>query len=163
MPASASEGSGLPKDSASEERGQHAHGSGPLSIHTHDSESDGLNLEEKRGLPSEQDDLDHQSVDPQNAAELGRSRTQSRASSTRSRPLLIVPRAERRGILSQLTLVPEVVNPYDYKRSTKWGITASIAIATAAAPLGSSIFYRLYHPIQLDLALQKETNFDQLL
>ncbi|KGQ11923.1 Quinidine resistance protein 3 [Beauveria bassiana D1-5] len=80
-------------------------------------------------------------VDPQNTAELGMSRSQSRASSTRTRPAVVVPRGQRRGLLSRFTIVPEVVNPYDYKRVTKWGITATIAVATAAAPLGSSIFY----------------------
>ncbi|KAL6880822.1 major facilitator superfamily domain-containing protein [Trichoderma novae-zelandiae] len=71
--------------------------------------------------------------------EAGRSR--SRASSTRSRALTVVPRSQRRGVLARLTVVPEVERPYDYKKSTKWGITLTIALATAAAPLGSSIFY----------------------
>lgn len=75
-------------------------------------------------------------------AEAGRSR--SRASTTRSRTLTIVPRAQRRGVLARLTLVPEVERPYEYKNSTKWGITLTIALATAAAPLGSSIFYRMH-------------------
>lgn len=43
--------------------------------------------------------------------------------------------------MSRFTIVPEVSRPYDYKNSTKWGITVTIAMATAAAPLGSSIFY----------------------
>lgn len=70
-------------------------------------------------------------------------RTRSRASSTRSRPLTIVPRAKRRGLFGRFTLVPEVERPYDYKNSTKWTITAAISLATAAAPMGSSIFYRM--------------------
>ncbi|KAF4511927.1 hypothetical protein G6O67_001124 [Ophiocordyceps sinensis] len=65
----------------------------------------------------------------------------SRASSARSRPLIIVPRARRRGLFGRYAMVPEVERPYDYKKSTKWGITATIAFATMAAPLGSSIFY----------------------
>lgn len=67
---------------------------------------------------------------------------QSRASSAHSRPLSIVPRSKRRGFLGSLTIVPEVENPYDYKKSTKWGLTFIVALATAAAPLGSTIFYR---------------------
>jgi hypothetical protein len=74
------------------------------------------------------------------AQDAGRSR--SRASTTRSRTVNIVPRSERRGLLGRLSVVPEVECPYDYKNSTKWGITLTIALATAAAPLGSSIFYR---------------------
>lgn len=70
------------------------------------------------------------------------SRAQSRASSTRSRPLSIVPRCKRRGLFGRFSIVPEVDRPYDYRNSTKWGITATIAAATAGAPMGSSIFYR---------------------
>lgn len=76
-----------------------------------------------------------------------RSRTQSRASSTRSRALTIIPRSKRRGLLGSLTLVPEVSNPHDYKRSTKWGLVCIIALATAAAPLGSTVVYRTYFPL----------------
>ncbi|KAF1736509.1 MFS antiporter QDR3 [Beauveria bassiana] len=89
-------------------------------------------------------------VDPQNTAELGMSRSHSRASSTRTRPAVVVPRGQRRGLLSRFTIVPEVVNPYDYKRVTKWGITATIAVATAAAPLGSSIFYPALNTISIE-------------
>ncbi|KAM0257346.1 hypothetical protein ACHAQJ_004433 [Trichoderma viride] len=71
--------------------------------------------------------------------EAGRSR--SRASTTRSRTPNVIPRSQRRGLLGRLSVVPEVESPYDYKNSTKWGITLTIALATAAAPLGSSIFY----------------------
>ncbi|KAL7944205.1 major facilitator superfamily domain-containing protein [Trichoderma barbatum] len=69
------------------------------------------------------------------------SRSKSRASTTRSKALTIIPRSQRRGLLGRLAVVPEVESPYDYKNSTKWGITLTIALATAAAPLGSSIFY----------------------
>jgi len=69
-------------------------------------------------------------------------RSPSRASSARSRPLTIVPRHRRRGLFGRFTIVPEVKRPYDYKNSTKWGLTATVAFATIAAPLGSSIFYR---------------------
>lgn len=62
----------------------------------------------------------------------------SRASSVRN-DAEIVPRSERRGLLSRLTLIPEVAVPYDYTNSTKWTITFIIAIAGAAAPMGSAI------------------------
>ncbi|KAL3960912.1 hypothetical protein ACCO45_006029 [Purpureocillium lilacinum] len=55
--------------------------------------------------------------------------------------LTIVPRHRRRGLFGRFTIVPEVKRPYDYKNSTKWGLTATVAFATIAAPLGSSIFY----------------------
>ncbi|KAF7530454.1 hypothetical protein G7054_g9570 [Neopestalotiopsis clavispora] len=65
----------------------------------------------------------------------------SRASSTRSRALSIVPRAKRRGLFGRLAVLPEVHRPYDYSRRTKWTITFIVAIAAAAAPMGSAIFY----------------------
>jgi hypothetical protein len=71
-------------------------------------------------------------------------RSKSKSSSVRSRPLSIVPRQKRRGLLAKLALIPEVDRPYDYKRSTKWLITLIVALAAAAAPLGSAIFLRKY-------------------
>lgn len=85
---------------------------------------EGLNT----GIPPEEDGL---------------SRSHSRASSARSRPLVIVPRKERRGLFAQLTLIPEVERPYDYSRKTKWMITTIVATAAAGSPLGSNIFYRM--------------------
>lgn len=79
------------------------------------------------------------------ASELGyTSRVQSRASSTRSRPLVVVPRGKRRGLFAGLTLVPEVERPYDYSRKTKWIITTVVALAAAGGPLGSNIMYRKF-------------------
>lgn len=54
----------------------------------------------------------------------------------------IVPRDQRRGLLGRFTLIPEVERPYEYKGSTKWMITAIVALAAAGAPMGSSIFMR---------------------
>lgn len=67
--------------------------------------------------------------------------TRSRSSSVRSKPLS-VPRSKRRGLLARLTIIPEVEKPYDYKRSTKWLITLQVALAAAAAPMGSAILLR---------------------
>jgi hypothetical protein len=72
------------------------------------------------------------------------SRSHSRASSARSRPLVVVPRKERRGLFAQLTLIPEVERPYDYARKTKWMVTAIVAAAACTAPLGSNILYRMF-------------------
>ncbi|KAK7719027.1 hypothetical protein SLS63_010271 [Diaporthe eres] len=74
----------------------------------------------------------------------GLSRSHSRASSARSRPLVVVPRKERRGLFAQLTLIPEVERPYDYSRKTKWMITTIVATAAAGSPLGSNILYPFY-------------------
>ncbi|PHH82776.1 hypothetical protein CDD82_4850 [Ophiocordyceps australis] len=78
-------------------------------------------------------------------------RAASHASSTPAPPLTIVPRASRRGLCGRFTIVPEVERPYDYKPSTKWGITATIALAAMAAPMGSSIFYPALNILSKDL------------
>lgn len=72
-----------------------------------------------------------------------RSRPHSRASSARSRPLTIVPRAKRRGLFARFVLIPEVERPYDYSRKTKWTITAIVALAAAGGPIGSNLMYRM--------------------
>ena len=70
-------------------------------------------------------------------------RTKSRSSSVRSRALSVVPRSSRRGLLGRFAfIIPEVERPYEYKNSTKWFITLIVALAAAAAPMGSAIFLR---------------------
>ncbi|KAK3904153.1 hypothetical protein C8A05DRAFT_32077 [Staphylotrichum tortipilum] len=72
-----------------------------------------------------------------------------------------VPRAQRRGILGRFALIPEVERPYDdYKRKTKWTITAVVALAAAAAPMGSGIFLPALPSMSVDLGVsQAITNF----
>ncbi|KAG4417698.1 hypothetical protein IFR04_009137 [Cadophora malorum] len=79
------------------------------------------------------------------------SKTKSRSSSVRSRAVTIVPRAKRRGLLARLTVIPEVERPYEYKRSTKWFITFQVAIAAAAAPMGSAILLPALPELAIDL------------
>lgn len=81
-------------------------------------------------------------VDEEAAATAPAERSRSQASSARSRPMSIVPRLKRRGLFAQLTLVPEVERPYEYPNKIKWTITAFVALAACAAPMGSAIFYR---------------------
>jgi hypothetical protein len=59
-----------------------------------------------------------------------------------SQTIIVVPRSKRRGLLGNLTVIPEIEQPYNYANSTKWGITLVVAISSAAAPLGSAIFFR---------------------
>lgn len=65
-----------------------------------------------------------------------------RPSSFAGTTAVVVPRSQRRGLFGRLTLIPEVERPYEYKTSTKWVITAIVALAAAGAPMGSSIFMR---------------------
>ncbi|PSN72498.1 MFS general substrate transporter [Corynespora cassiicola Philippines] len=52
---------------------------------------------------------------------------------------IVVDRRNRRGLFAQLTLIPEVENPYHYARKTKWLITIIVAFCAMAAPMGSAI------------------------
>lgn len=57
-------------------------------------------------------------------------------------PTVRVPRARRRGLFARFAMVAEVTNPYDYPNNMKWFITFIVAIAGAAAPVGSAIILR---------------------
>ncbi|PGG96215.1 hypothetical protein AJ80_09859 [Polytolypa hystricis UAMH7299] len=56
-------------------------------------------------------------------------------------PPVLVPRNERRGLFGRLTILAEVRQPKHYPRKSKWFITFIIAVAAAAAPMGSAIFF----------------------
>jgi hypothetical protein len=105
--------------------------------------------EEKRpsdgdSIHSEHSHTSSDSIEPIPEEKEPAQRSKSKSSSVRSRPLSIVPRLKRRGLLAKFTLIPEVDRPYDYKRSTKWMITLLVALAAAAAPMGSAIILREY-------------------
>ena len=51
----------------------------------------------------------------------------------------IVNKKSRRGLIAALAVIPEVTDPRMYSRKTKWTITMIVALAAAAAPLGSTI------------------------
>lgn len=59
-------------------------------------------------------------------------------------PPIKVRRSARRGLFGRFTILAEVDEPKRYERRTKWFITFMIAIAAAAAPLGSAIFFRMF-------------------
>jgi multidrug resistance protein len=50
----------------------------------------------------------------------------------------IVPRHLRRGFLARFALIPETTHPTRYPRRTKWLLTFVVAMAAAAAPVGSA-------------------------
>ena len=55
---------------------------------------------------------------------------------------IVVPRMKRRGLFGQITFLAEIENSKTFPRRTKWFITFIVGLAGAAAPMGSSIFYR---------------------
>ena len=61
---------------------------------------------------------------------------------TRTPKPVKIHRSKRRGLFGRFTIVAEVEEPKSYHRRTKWFITFVIALAAAAAPLGSSIIFR---------------------
>ena len=100
-------------------------------------------LEEKIEVVSSQDgsqpELEHaanQSETQQRDLEIVRTETKD--------PMPVpVPRSQRRGLFGRFTLVAEVEEPKHYSRRTKWYITFVVALAAAAAPLGSAIIFRM--------------------
>lgn len=64
---------------------------------------------------------------------------------TAKKPITKVARSQRRGLFARYALVAEVTEPKDYKNNTKWFITFIIAIAGAAAPVGSAIIFRMFY------------------
>lgn len=54
----------------------------------------------------------------------------------------IIPRSQRRGMLGQLGLVPEIENPKEYSGAIKDFITILVAAGGAAAPMASAILFR---------------------
>lgn len=83
------------------------------------------------------------SISPNQAGEIKEhTRSKSRSASVRSKAVTIIPRSRRRGLLGRLALIPEVTRPPEYTRKTKWLITFIVALAAAAAPMGSAILFR---------------------
>ncbi|KIY03091.1 uncharacterized protein Z520_01558 [Fonsecaea multimorphosa CBS 102226] len=83
------------------------------------------------------DHSDHSTVIDQQDVEVGRAALARTI--TPKRPIVKVPRSERRGLFARFCVMAEVTEPTDYKNSVKWCITAIVAIAAAAAPVGSAI------------------------
>ena len=75
----------------------------------------------------------------------------NRPTSGSSRSVSVVPQSNRRGLLGRLTVLPEISEPKDYSRRVKWFITFVIAMAAAAAPMGSAIFFRTYSVAQWNM------------
>lgn len=70
---------------------------------------------------------------------------------TPKNPIVKVPRSQRRGLFARFALPAEVTQPMDYNNRTKWFITFVVAIAGAAAPVGSAIILRMCAVLPLDV------------
>ncbi|RDW56957.1 MFS antiporter QDR3 [Coleophoma crateriformis] len=73
------------------------------------------------------------------------------APSVVSPTLEIVPRSQRRGLFGILAIIPEVKNPRNYSRGTKWVMTVIVAFAAITSSTGSSIFYPALSEVAKDL------------
>ncbi|QDS71117.1 hypothetical protein FKW77_009648 [Venturia effusa] len=106
-----------------------------------------------RKIPASANSSTHSETDHEDSIHEETLRPQpSRTSSYRSASYYppIVPRHLRRGLLSRFTLVPEVTQPYHYPNRTKWLITFTVALAAAAAPMGSAIIMPSLGPMSRD-------------
>ncbi|KAI9813188.1 MAG: hypothetical protein M1832_006360 [Thelocarpon impressellum] len=68
-----------------------------------------------------------------------------------SRARSVIPRSKRRGLLGRWTVLPELAEPYEYSRYVKWFLTFVIAVAGAAATMGSNIFFPALPQLTRDL------------
>jgi multidrug resistance protein len=101
--------------------------------------------------PEKQDILTPPPTDPSKLLDNPQARPSiSRSSSCTPTHPEPVPRTQRRGLLAQLAIIPEVTQPYHYARRTKWGITFTVAASAAAAPMGSAIIMPTLLPIARD-------------
>lgn len=73
------------------------------------------------------------------------------ASLRKSRAELVVPRSQRRGILSQVVLIPEYHDARDYPESIKFLIVFIIAFALITGPMGTLIMLPAIEDIVRDL------------
>ena len=64
---------------------------------------------------------------------------QQTTATTASKKSLRVPRAERRGLVSSLLIVPEYRDARDYPQKVKYLIVTIIALASVTGPMGTSI------------------------
>lgn len=58
-----------------------------------------------------------------------------------------VSESQRKGFLAGASFLAEVQDPYQYPHKTKWIIVFLVAYASAAAPMGSAIFFRPFRVI----------------
>ncbi|KAH6634372.1 major facilitator superfamily domain-containing protein [Chaetomium sp. MPI-SDFR-AT-0129] len=63
----------------------------------------------------------------------------------------VIPRRERRGLLGQLTLVPELADPKKTGIVTKWLMTVIVATAAGTSSTGTSISYPALNDMAVDL------------
>lgn len=70
---------------------------------------------------------------------------------TIKQPLVEVSRSERRGLFARFAVIAEVTEPTHYSNKTKWLITAIVAVAAAAAPVGSSIIFPVIDEVVREL------------
>lgn len=56
--------------------------------------------------------------------------------------VIVVPRSERRGLLGRFSVIPEITNPREYGKGTKWAMTVIVSFAAITSSTGSSIFFR---------------------
>ena len=69
---------------------------------------------------------------------------------------VVVPRSQRRGLLAQFALIPEVQNPYHYSRKTKWLLTFIVAFCAMAGPMGSAIVMPVLQDISISFNAKHE-------
>ncbi|QBM89631.1 Multidrug resistance protein [Metschnikowia aff. pulcherrima] len=113
--------------------------------------SNNYNNNNSQDSDSSPDDGEKSENTPENRARLDLTRSKASASSIRS--LNRVPKDQRRGLLSSITIMPEYNDPRSYRRLQKLIIVCIVAFAGVAGPMGTSILL----PAVKDVAAELNT------
>ncbi|KAF2133779.1 MFS general substrate transporter [Dothidotthia symphoricarpi CBS 119687] len=112
-------------------------GSQPELKHREDDEEEIASIKSSRSSSHASTASQHDDASPR-PNEKARPTTLSRTTSV-SPDAVVVPGAQRRGLLARFTLIPEVQNPYHYTNRTKWFLTFIVAVCAMAGPMGSAM------------------------
>lgn len=111
----------------------------PVPIH-HDNDSDSSQNVTPSTTYAHQQDPETSSSDKQSKTKNNSEKEKKGTSPSEPQDSGIVPRKERRGLLAQMCLIPERVNPYEHSPLTKAVLLIIVAVASIIAPMGGAIF-----------------------
>ncbi|GEQ72655.1 hypothetical protein JCM33374_g6342 [Metschnikowia sp. JCM 33374] len=100
---------------------------------------------------SPDNDENPKSKDPLDEKSIGLEPSRSKPSITSIRSANRVPKADRRGLLSWITIMPEYHDARNYKSSQKLTIVCIVAFAAVAGPMGTSILLPAVEDLSSDL------------
>ncbi|OBA21377.1 MFS general substrate transporter [Metschnikowia bicuspidata var. bicuspidata NRRL YB-4993] len=110
----------------------------------------------KEEIPKKHDEcLEKDILDPKTDPETARPKSlqavESKASTGSTRSAGRVPKSERRGLLSSLTILPEYYDPRSYRTLQKISVVLIVAFAAVSGPMGTTILLPAVKDLYVDL------------